>query len=181
MNHKSQHFFFYFLKRSLAEKKIDFHRQVPFYLEWESDHYFHILDAWFLKNHSIGTEIARRSPLSQLIMTYVCIEVLLVVALLSFSQAIFKKHFKENPYFRNKLFEHTTQYFAESVSMCSSHCGQCCECFGFNVINKTCRVPVSCDPGVISGQEDGWIYFTEHVTGKSVHIFFLLLYDQLTH
>lgn len=84
-----------------------------------------------------------------------------------FSQAIFKKHFKENPYFRNNLFEHTTQYFAESVSMCSSHCGQCCECFGFNVINKTCRVPVSCDPGVILGKEDGWIYFTEHVTGNN--------------
>lgn len=99
-------------------------------------------------------------------MTYVCIEVLVVVALPFFSQAIFKKHFKENPYFRNKLFENSTQYFAESMSMCSSHCGQCCECFGFNVINKTCRVPVSCDPGVISGKEDGWIYFTEHVTDE---------------
>lgn len=113
------------------------------------------------------------SPISQLIMTYVCIEVLVVVALPFFSQAIFKKHFKEKPYFRNKLFEHSTQYFAESMSMCSSHCGQCCECFGFNVINKTCRVPVSCDPGVISGKEDGWIYFTEHVTGKRVYIFLL--------
>lgn len=106
-------------------------------------------------------------------MTSVCIKVLLVVALTSFSQAIFKKHFKENPYFRNKLFETFTQYNAESVSMCSSHCGQCCECFGFNVINRTCRVPVSCDPGVVSGQEDGWIYFSEHVTGKSVHIVFI--------
>lgn len=95
-----------------------------------------------------------------------CIKVLLVVALTSFSQAIFKKHFKENPYFRNKLFETFTQYNAESVSMCSSHCGQCCECFGFNVINRTCRVPVSCDPGVVSGQEDGWIYFSEHVTDE---------------
>lgn len=81
--------------------------------------------------------------------------------------------FQREPLLQKQTFENSTQYFAESMSMCSSHCGQCCECFGFNVINKTCRVPVSCDPGVILGKEDGWIYFTEHVTGKRVYIFLL--------
>lgn len=172
MNYKSQPFFL-FLQTLTRWKKDRFSPASYLLFRMRIWSFFFIF--WmhnFLKIFRSVLKSRGFPPISQLIMTYVCIEVLLVVTLPSFSQAIFKKHFKENPYFRNKLFEHSTQYFAESVTMCSSHCGQCCECFGFNVINKTCRVPVSCDPGVISGQEDGWIYFSEHVTGKSVYIIF---------
>ncbi|XP_056001138.1 fibrinogen C domain-containing protein 1-like [Ostrea edulis] len=50
-------------------------------------------------------------------------------------------------------------HHSESLTQCSSMCGQLCACFGFNPQLKRCRIHQSCDPADMTINETGWRNF----------------------
>ena len=64
--------------------------------------------------------------------------------------------------FSNKVlknnFTEVSQSSSRSLLDCSTQCGWCCHCFGFNTLTKVCRVLKRCDRADVTEHEEGWIY-----------------------
>ena len=55
-------------------------------------------------------------------------------------------------------FTELSQSSSRSLLDCSTQCGRCCHCFGFNTLTKVCRVFKRCDRADMTEHEEGWIY-----------------------
>ena len=55
-------------------------------------------------------------------------------------------------------FTEVSQSSSRSLLDCSTQCGWCCHCFGFNTLTKVCRVLKRCDRADVTEHEEGWIY-----------------------
>ena len=64
--------------------------------------------------------------------------------------------------FSNKVLKNSWKEISQSSSRslldCSTQCGRCCGCFGFNTLTKVCRVLKRCDKTDVTEHEEGWTY-----------------------
>ena len=84
--------------------------------------------------------------------------------------------------FSNKVLKNSWKEISHSSSRslldCSTQCGRCCNCFGFNTLTKVCRVFKRCDRTDFTEHEEGWTYHSLkdlHEKGES-HYFYSKLY-----
>ena len=57
-----------------------------------------------------------------------------------------------------KFWKIVGKKFLSRLLDCSTQCGQCCGCFGFNTLTKVCRVIKTCDKADVTEHEEGWTY-----------------------
>ena len=69
------------------------------------------------------------------------------VMITDFSNKVLKNHLKE-----------VSQSSSRSLLDCSTQCGRCCGCFGFNTLTKVCRVFKTCGKADVIEHEEGWTY-----------------------
>ena len=78
----------------------------------------------------------------------------------------------------NNSWKEISQTPTRSLLDCSTQCGRCCHCFGFNTLTKVCRVFKGCDKTDVTKHEEGWTYHSLkdlHEKGE-FHYFYSKLY-----
>jgi hypothetical protein len=88
--------------------------------------------------------------------------VLYVSVLLTITSAtITTRHFAVCNSFDNKVFNPNdgTGHTEESLTDCSALCDEDCDCFGFNIRSKMCRILRACSSENVSSEELGWRYY----------------------
>ena len=90
-----------------------------------------------------------------------CMLVLLTRVYLATSEGLYQDFVMitdlSNKVLKNSWKE-VSQSFSRSLLDCSTQCGRCCGCFGFNTLTKVCRVLKTCDKADVTEHEEGWTY-----------------------
>ena len=83
-----------------------------------------------------------------------------------------------NKVLKNNLTE-VSQSSSRSLLDCSTQCGPCCCCFGFNTLTKVCRVFKTCDKADVTENEEGWIYHSIKESAELGEINFTVIFKLL--
>ena len=90
-----------------------------------------------------------------------CMLVLLTRVYLETSEVLYQDFIMITDFF-NKVLKYSWNEVSQSSSRslidCSTQCGQCCGCFGFNTLTTVCRVIKTCDKADVTEHEEGWTY-----------------------